>query len=146
MREEEVKSILRRATDQIMQEQPELLGLDVTERALSHHLARYIAKLIPGYDVDVEYNRHGLDPKCLNLPPRNKLNGKAKPTIVLPDIVVHKRNTDTNNILVVEMKKSRRDIEFDELKLKAFRRQLSYQYAAHVILTRGKVPEIIWVD
>ncbi len=56
-----IAAIVDRALTELIDEQPELLDLGVTERALSHHLANYIAKAIDwAYHVDVEYNRQHL--------------------------------------------------------------------------------------
>jgi hypothetical protein len=146
----EISTVVERALDALIAEQPALLELDVTERALSHHLALYISRLVPAeYDVDVEYNRHGVDPKRLELPPRNALDRELRATTVFPDILVHKRNTDDHNLLVLEMKKPGEDMEYDGLKLRAFRRELRYRHTAHVVLGRNNgdtVREIIWVD
>ncbi len=146
----EISSVVERALDALIAEQPALLDLDVTERALSHHLAGYIAQLVPPeYDVDVEYNRHGGDPKRLNLPPRRARDRELRATTVFPDILVHKRNTDDHNLLVLEMKKPGENMEYDGLKLHAFRNELGYRHTAHVVIGREKgdtVREIIWVD
>jgi hypothetical protein len=142
--------VLEKAIDYLIINQAALLDLDVTERALSHYLAIYIAQLIPDvYDVDVEYNRHGGDPKRLNLPPRQALDREVRATTVFPDIVVHRRNTDDENLLVIEVKKPGEDTAYDHLKLQAFRNELGYRNAAHVILGRAGgcvVREIIWID
>jgi hypothetical protein len=150
MNREEISNIIEKALDLLISEQPELLDLDVTERALSHHLANYIALLIPAeYNVDVEYNRHGQDPKRLYLPPRNALDRELRATTVFPDILVHKRNTDKQNLLVLEMKKPSEDVAYDELKLKAFRNELGYIHTAHVVIGRnheGIIRNVVWVD
>jgi hypothetical protein len=146
----EISAVVDEALDSLITEQPALLDLDVTERALSHHLALYISRLVPAeYDVDVEYNRHGVDPKRLELPPRDALDRELRATTVFPDILVHKRNADDHNLLVLEMKKPGEDMEYDKLKLRAFRRELGYRHTAHVVLGRNNgdtVREIIWVD
>lgn len=64
-----IAAIVDKALNELIDDQPELLDLGVTERALSHHLANYIAKAIDwAYHADVEYNRHFEAPKRLNLP------------------------------------------------------------------------------
>jgi hypothetical protein len=146
----EISAVIERALDALITEQPALLDLDVTERALSHHLALYISRLVPAeYDVDVEYNRHGGDPKRLDLPPRNALDRELRATTVFPDILVHKRNNDDHNLLVLEMKKPGESMEYDALKLRAFRNELGYRHTAHVVIGRSNgntVREIIWID
>lgn len=150
MNREEISDVVEKALDLLISEQPELLDLDVTERALSHYLANYIAMLIPTeYNVDVEYNRHGHDPKRLYLPPRDALDRELRATTVFPDILVHKRNNDEKNLLVLEMKKIGEDMAYDELKLKAFRNELGYIHTAHVVIGRNKegiIRNVIWVD
>lgn len=147
----EISAIVDRAIRRLVEEQPALLDLDLTERALSHHLAVYIAQLMTtDYNVDVEYNRHGGDPKRLNLPPRKALDREVRATTVFPDILVHKRDSDERNLLVLELKKPGGDLAYDELKLRAFRQELGYKHTAHVILGRDPgglfVQEVIWVD
>ena len=68
---------------------------------------------------------------------------------MFPDIIVHKRDSDTDNLLVLEMKKPGERLEYDEAKLLAFRRELGYSHTAHIILGRrnGKlVKDVRWVD
>lgn len=148
----EVTSLLTKALSRIIEEEPELLDLDVTERALSHHLARIISELLPSnsLDVDVEYNRHGGDPKRLQLPERETSDRDLRARTVFPDIVVHRRNTDEENLLVVEVKKPGESLKYDGIKLRAFRRELGYQYAVHLILgydgEGNLVQELQWVD
>lgn len=114
-----IAAIVEHAISRLITEQPELLDLGVTERTLSHHLALYLTDLVPKrYDVDVEYNRHGQSTKRLFLPPRKALDKELRATIAYPDILVHNRNTDTNNLLVLEMKKPGEDIKYDEIKLR----------------------------
>lgn len=147
----EISAIVDQALDRLVAEQPALLDLEVTERALSHYLAQYVAALVPaGYDVDVEYNRHFANPKRLNLPPRQALDRELRATTVFPDILVHKRNTDAENLLVLELKKPGESLDYDELKLRAFRNELGYPHTAHVILGKGGngqvIRQVVWVD
>lgn len=151
MNRAEISALVERAIDRLIEQEPQLLDLDVTERALSHHLARYMSELVPDtLKVDVEYNRHFGDPKRLNLPPRDALDRETRATTVFPDIIVHNRNTDDTNLLVLELKKPGEDRAYDDLKLRAFRAELGYVHTAHVILgydrNGGLMREVIWVD
>jgi hypothetical protein len=101
------------------------------------------------YVVDVEYNRDRDIPKRLGLPPRKALDREFRATMVFPDILVHKSDTQDHNLLVLELKKPGEDMEYDELKLQAFRKELGYQHAAHVIIGRvnGRVVRTVkWVN
>src|ERR671914_824102 len=100
----EITELVESAVTRLVKEQPELLELDVTERALSPHLAIYLAqRMPPSFDVDVEYNRNGADPKRLQLPRRQALDYELRATTVFPDMLVRRRNTDDANLLVLEL-------------------------------------------
>jgi hypothetical protein len=135
MNQQEIETLVNSAINQLIKEQPELLEYDVSERALTHHLANYIAQRFTNYHIDVEYNRLGKSAsKYLDLPLQN-IDGKPTRRRVFPDIVVHRRNS-IDNLLVIEVKKytSRLSaLEHDKQKLKEFRKQLGYDYAMHVI-------------
>ena len=153
MTREEATALVNSAIDQLLQHDSALLALDVTERSLSYRLAHYMALseiVRPPLTVDCEYNRHFGDPKRLKLPPRKALDREIRATTVFPDILVHERNTDANNLVVLELKKPGEDIAYDELKLRAFREELNYVHTAHVILgytaDSKLVREVAWID
>ena len=151
MTRDQAADIVDRAIDALIANDPVLLDLDVTERALAHQLAVYIAfNVPPPLSVDCEYNRHFGDPKRLRLPPRKALDREVRATTVFPDIIVHERNTDEHNYVVLELKKPGEDLEYDELKLRAFRDELGYRHTAHLVLGRNSsgqlIREIYWID
>lgn len=150
MKREKIDAMLRAAIQQLIDEHYILLEIDINERTLTHHFANNIRQYVPSdLDVDVEYNRHYDDVKRLDLPDRQSSDRDTEATTVFPDIIVHRRNTDESNILVIEFKKPSRDISYDLLKLRAFREQLGYQHAAHVVVgitDDGTVESgIIWI-
>ncbi|WP_075968109.1 hypothetical protein [Immundisolibacter cernigliae] len=153
MTREEAATLVNSAIDLLVQNDYALLDLDVTERSLSYRLAHYMAlsdAIQPPLTVDCEYNRHFGDPKRLRLPPRKALDREIRATTVFPDILVHERNTDVNNHVVLELKKPGEDISYDERKLRAFRHELGYAHTAHVILGRvandAIIREVVWID
>jgi hypothetical protein len=64
---------------------------------------------------------------------------------VFPDIIVHKRNTK-RNLVVIEVKKdtNRQDPQWDLKKLRAFRADphYAYEHAISVVLQTGASPGI----
>jgi hypothetical protein len=135
---EEIKARLEKAVTWFMDDQKQLLELDVNERALGATLAHlFVRELFPHHKVDAEYNRVGLDgrPKRLNLP----IECGGENTPVYPDIVVHHRGDNEENILVVEIKKTtnRQSRRCDLIKLEAYREQLRYHIGAFVELPAG---------
>lgn len=99
--------------------------------------------------VDSEYNRHFLDGKRLWLPRRDDLQGPIAYRLVSPEVLIHERNSDDNNLPVLEVKKPNELLDYDRLKLTEFKDELRYRYAAHVVIGmnwRGRpLREVHWV-
>lgn len=151
MTKEDADNLINYAIDRLVENDQALLDLRVTERALAHCLANYMGLWIhEPLSVDCEYNRHFDDPKRLNLPRRRALDREIRATTVFPDIIVHERNSDERNYLVLELKKPGESLEYDELKLQAFRNELGYLHTAHVILGLDAAGELVrevrWVN
>ncbi len=138
------------AIDAVVAAESLLLDLDISERALSHQLAHYMSmKVTSPLSVDCEYNRHFGNPKRLTLKKRQSSDREIRATTVYPDIVVHERNSNKRNYIVLEVKKPGEALDYDESKLRAFKSELGYLHTAHVILGRKSgivVREIQWVD
>jgi hypothetical protein len=137
--EAEVHAALDRAINELVLRDHHLLESECSERSITHHLAVYLAAEFPRYNVDCEYNRDGFDVKRLKLGERKvKVSDDELDAVtVFPDVVVHQRGTNVRNLLVIEVKKavSRADLaEYDIRKLQAFKAELGYVHAAHVVL------------
>ena len=115
-----------------------LLEKDVNERSVSHKLAEYLQLALPEWHVDCEYNRNHNLTKQLEylLPSDPQPIGSLKARTVYPDIVVHRRNTN-HNLLVIEVKKEANiegdDEAKDKNKLKAFVKEpFCYQHGLFI--------------
>lgn len=117
----------------LIQNDHELLTYDVNERTICHHLATHLQEVFPEHHVDVEYNRHGMDPKRVELDPEH---GRER---VFPDVVVHRRGTDESNLLVMEVKKSTnpQPRSHDRRKLKCCVEEFGYDFAVLVDIPAG---------
>ena len=79
----EITHLVNKAIARLVKNEPQLLALNVTERALSHHFAPYLGEMMPeGFNVDCEYNRHFDDPKRLNLKRRQTKDREIRATTV----------------------------------------------------------------
>ena len=118
-----------------------LLENNANERSISHKLAEYLQQQFPDYNVDCEYNRHGSEIKELD-------NRKCKRTDrVLPDILVHLRGHDENNLIVIEVKTRDNNEDCDIEKLKLFTKQSDknkymYEYGFFIRFDGLKEPEL----
>ena len=75
------------------------------------------------YSVDLEYNKNYNDPKRIQIDDKNK-NTKA----IRPDIIIHERENNNNNLIAFEIKKNYTD-SYDLKKIKGlFRRPYNYKY------------------
>jgi hypothetical protein len=112
-----------------------LLERSVSERAIVSRLATYVARRFARHDVDVEYDRHGLDPKFLDLP----LGCEPTRGLVVPDLIVHRRGHDRANLVVVEVKKerSRSRPDRDRAKVIGLIEQYGYRWGALLRVPTG---------
>ena len=122
-----------RALSELLGNDNDLLGIDANERSITFRFAMYLQQHFPDWAVDCEYNRDGTDPKRLGhleLYPDSE-DDEAK--TVFPDVIVHRRGT-RNNYLVLEFKKStcRIDRQIDLRKLRGYKQQLGYEHALFV--------------
>lgn len=136
MRWVKVKELVAQALADLLDADAFLLESNAHERTIAARLAYYLADRFPDHAVDVEYNRHGLRPKSVAVPAVCAGGGDR---LVLPDIIVHRRNTDEDNLLVIELKKESnpepRDCDY--AKLAALQQQFNYSYGIFIELPVG---------
>lgn len=146
---DQIEKALNEALHMLLERDADILRVDINERTISHRLAGYLEPFFKNWNVDCEYNRNHDDPKRLKIPRRNVRSDDTQASTVFPDMIIHKRGTD-ENLLVIEMKKtsSQEKDDFDLQKLNAFKGQLGYQFAVFIKLrTNGEaaIEEIKWV-
>lgn len=114
------------ALDELYSKDEYLITYEAHECSIVFRFAHYLQNLIDAhkvfaqYNLDVEYNRNGRQPKRIP----NSRNG------VRPDVIIHRRGLNTHNLLIMEFKPPW-DIYNtfnDQQKLKAFT-QNSGEYA-----------------
>jgi hypothetical protein len=134
---EDVDKKLREALKRLLSDDSYLLKNDVNERSISHRFAMYLQRLFDGWHVDCEYNKDHDDTKKISFPKEVATNDTDAKT-VYPDIIIHKRGT-SENFVVIEVKKStnRDGNNYDKQKLKAFKDDLGYCYAVALTLKTG---------
>lgn len=148
-----VKSQLEAALDRTIRLDSVLISRGVGERAISHRVATYLEASFPDLSVDCEYNRRGDDPKSVVSAVLRELSNQARNLTstreevrTTPDIIVHRRGVDSDNILAVEVKvrasggdqRSSALLDFDRAKLRYYMALdgLQYQMTAQVVFWR----------
>lgn len=148
------KANFHKAKNHLLEKDSALLRRDLSERSIAHKLAYYLTSLFRNYDVDCEYNgdvdSDGLK-KILEIS-QEVMEELAVRSIrendtynIFPDIIIHKRETNTRNHLVIEMKKrntNHKQKEYDFVKLKAFTSQYNYSLGIYLEIQTGENPNI----
>ena len=116
--EEEVHAAVDAAIDLLCASDQHLLDADASERSLSHRLAVHLIPKFQHYEIDCEYNRDGFSVKKLMLSERGVKDDELDAVTVFPDIIVHKRQTRAN-LLVIEAKKIGAKVDADDETLAA---------------------------
>jgi hypothetical protein len=148
MDRERVESRLKEALVELRQRDEFLLASGAAERSVVAKLACYLVPRFPTYDVDVEYNRHGLVPKRLNLPPGWAEDGVQ---LIVPDLIIHRRGHDRDNLLVAEVKKSMNVTlrDHDRAKIRELMERFSYRYGVLLEIPtgvlKGTSPKFEWL-
>jgi hypothetical protein len=121
-----------------------LLQNAVNERSVSHKLAEYLQSHFPDWNVDCEYDRKGLDnPKILD--GIRECSERRRTDRVIPDIIIHRRNSD-DNLLVIEIADQAND-PCDLKKLELFtsvRGQFRYRFGLFLRFDDLGSPTLRW--
>ncbi len=164
---EEIKLIVEECLSGLFTKDIPLLQHDVSERSITHKLAEYLQMRFPEFNVDCEYNRNTvLGPfkakeirirreKILKQIIQDQDEDDLLAVSTYPDIIVHKRKTNEDNLLVIEVKKQNSKIakDYDYEKLRAFTEiskdnQYHYDFGVFIMLGTGnerpQKPELTW--
>lgn len=127
----EISEILKKldeAVDLVLVNEFNILERGLNELNLTGHLTKYLTPLFEGLTVDPEYNGDRLkenDRKAIDIARSRmanigiKLNERNNYQLT-PDVIIHERNTNESNLVVIEAKKDsspQKKKDFDLLKL-----------------------------
>lgn len=153
---EDVERKVKCSINKLMKCDEFLLKENVNERSITHKLAEYLQQEFKNWNVDCEYNRRWdgefIDKKVLRIQNNVSINDTDAKT-VFPDIIIHKRETN-KNLLVIEVKKSNNlgNLVFDKKKLNAFiSNPYNYLFGLSLIFNVEKTnykdyPDLIWFN
>lgn len=119
MKLEKLKPKVEKAIESLLKNDLFLLEIKAHERSVAHKLAEYLQQEFSEYHVDCEYNRDKDISKRLKNISECKNDQNNNSDLVYPDIIIHRRNTD-NNLLVIEIKTSSNSEKCDIKKLELF--------------------------
>lgn len=127
----EINEILKRidnSVKSVLENEYDILERGLNELNLTGHLTKYLTPNFAELTVDPEYNGDKLkinDRKALDIARNRMIEIGISPNEtdnyqLTPDIIIHQRNTNDNNLVVIEAKKdtnSKKRKNFDLLKL-----------------------------
>lgn len=137
------------ALEALRQNDSHLLEVRCNERSIAGCLHVYLSGVFPSHNVDIEYNRHGLEKKRVRLSKECR-QVVARESLVLPDIVIHRRGSDSANEIVLELKlsdSSEHDIQCDREKLEAIKSAFGYTFSVLLVVPVGPDREskpVLW--
>lgn len=122
-----LRSLVEADIIKFLQADAHLVDVNSSERSMTHSIAVIMSQnpAFKGWNIDCEYSRHGDEVKRLSLPPKSTSSDELEAKTVYPDVIIHKRNSD-ENLLVIEAKKSSASQDYDEKKIKGYMEQLGY--------------------
>ena len=136
---EQINNLLKQSLEELYHRDKILLERQPKEDCTNHRLAYYLEVIFPDivhddmfYVVDIEYDR--------NLEEKNKeiQNENDKYLNIRPDIIIHRREDNRNNLLAIEAK-YRRLKPHDILKIgKLLYQPYNYKYTAGIVYHPSK--------
>ena len=132
MNKDQIKELLEGAINILLENQPNLFEFtsetNQTEWNIAHHYAIEVHKMFLDYECDLDISKPNLGDRR-------------------PDIVIHRRGTHDSNFLVIEVKRSQRDVASDLEKIKSFwfTPHLQYEFGAVVVIEEGGNNSVIVV-
>lgn len=137
MHESTIRERFRAACEALHLNDSLLLEYNVSERTIAAKLQQYLVSVFPSHHVDLEYNRHGIDPKRVDWATECTRQQQA---LVLPDLIVHRRGDDSKNLVVCEVKKltaTPGELNCDRQKLRAMKQKFGYEHALLIAVPVG---------
>jgi len=135
----ELEKIIETSLEEFFKNEQDLIDVDANERSISHKIAESIQKNFPDWNVDCEYNRTIDYKNTKNIPKRlqplveSTYSDDECGKTVFPDIIIHKRK-QKENLLIIEIKKSGLDYDYDREKIKAFLEDENFSYKFGLML------------
>ena len=127
----DIRKLIEGAYQMLIEKDGYLLKVNANERSITHRLAIHLESVFPGYDVDCEYNREGVDPKILKDFKKKIDSDDSNGVTVFPDIIIHHRGK-RDNFIVIEAKKLLSTDDSDKEKLVIYKKELLYKHAYFV--------------
>ena len=141
MDRKELDLVVQEALNKLFAFDATLLQQDNSEWAVAHRLAVYLEQLLPGWNIDCEFNRQG---------DASEVKALTAGRRVRPDIIVHHRGQldRKHNLLAIELKKT--GSETDHAKIQEYTAQptgeRTFQYRYGLAIAFNDDCRMIWFE
>lgn len=143
MNDKYIIELVLKALNDLIQIDSFLIRNNLNEPCISHRLACHLMSYFQEFDIDCEYNLKtdpDIERKRIHYIEEH-LGENINEAFVIPDIIIHKRGTNENNLCILELKKHRNRVgfQYDRVKLQAYTHDfygnnLNYQIGFFVIV------------
>lgn len=140
-----IKQAVEKAIEIVYENDESLIIRKANERSIVFRFGLYLYEIIKNsnfsdFDIDVEYNRNGNDIKRI----------PSRPNGSFPDLIIHKRGVNTDNLLVVEFKTewSNQTQQDDVKKIRDFMNKegkYKFRYGATILIKEDDF-NINWIE
>jgi hypothetical protein len=122
-----------KAARRLLESQPDLFAFTAATGQSEWNIANHFAN-----ELHAEFPKHHCDTDVIKEPYGDKR----------PDVIIHRRGTHEHNLLVVEVKRSRADVEgeIEKIENNWFRPPLSYTFGAVVVINSGEAPYVVILE
>lgn len=133
-KEMETVELIKRALETLWKRDCELIKREVHEECINHRFAIYLEKefedimMREQLSLDIEYNKNGRNPKTYG----------SEDKKFRPDIIIHERNSNRNNYVIIEAKKSKLSKNDKEKLISCKRAPYNYDVALGIEYGVGK--------
>lgn len=144
----EIEQKVLTSIDSLLKYDSYLLEKNANELSITHKLACYLEKEFAEWDVDCEYNlKFDAENLIKRLESIEQCSGEKMTDRVIPDIIIHKRDSN-NNLLVIEIKKGYGNLSCDIEKLKLFTSNGEYNYKHGLFIKFHSTdePNLKWIE
>ena len=131
------KEKIKRAISKFIKNDRDVLYKNrVNEMAISHRIAVYLEEEFSRYNIDCEYSKNIKNLKSDDLD-----------KTIRPDIIIHKRDSNIDNFIIIEVKRGSKNTNLARKDIKKLKRikNLSYKFMLFIGVLNKSV-DLVWLE
>ena len=146
--EKKLEKIIKTCLSDLLKQQPMLFDKqnNINEETVSSELSTLMKPYFHNFHVNCEYNRMTDDRGGQKIKKLIKYTKYSKKSAVKPDIIVHRQEDNSHNLLAIEIKMQWKNNKKNEdfIKLKSYKRELNYCYSLYLEIGEDGIADLEW--